>query len=346
MNKSFYKYASFFLGLTLVAGFLQSLVYFQSGPNIFTLHSFADWFLVMNLISLAGAVFILAYYRNRQYWVVFSTGTIATLTTVFRSVLAYIQVVPLSSAFQSYYIPALILELSAGIVYAISLIVSGAGKRPWLKLAGVFLLILSLVALSTFIGYLNSPPTQIYGTLQKINQWASVAGSFLPALFIMNFLGELKLLKDENVETPPRELVAGLVDLTRIIALGGLLFLGVNIAGESIRASRPSPKALMLARQFEARTYINEKGDSLQFRLLKPLDYDSTRKYPLVVSLHGGAGYGTDNIRQLDGSWETQTLMEPVNRKKYPAFILVPQCTRGSSWGGLPKLKNGGFTGF
>ncbi len=72
----------------------------------------------------------------------------------------------------------------------------------------------------------------------------------------------------------------------------------------------------------------------MSYRLLVPLDFDSTKKYPLVVCLHGGAGWGTDNMKQLHGSIEAQILSSPENRKKYPAFLFVPQCPPGTGWGG------------
>ena len=121
------------------------------------------------------------------------------------------------------------------------------------------------------------------------------------------------------------------------MGVAAFLFLGVSLFGEGMRAIRPQPEAIQQARVFEAHTFTDRRGDTLLYRLLKPEGYEATQRYPLLVSLHGGAGYGTDNIRQL-ASWEIQQLTEPKNRKKYPAFILAPQCPRGASWGGLPHL--------
>ena len=92
-----------------------------------------------------------------------------------------------------------------------------------------------------------------------------------------------------------------------------------------------------LARLFEARTYVNSKGDKLRYRLLKPLNYDPKKRYPLVVSLPYGGQPGTDTIRQLEGAAAAEILSADSNRKKYPAFILVPNCPAGSGWGGIPK---------
>jgi predicted peptidase len=98
--------------------------------------------------------------------------------------------------------------------------------------------------------------------------------------------------------------------------------------------NRGPEKAIALAKPFEARSYVNSKGDTLKYRLLAPMNYDSSQTYPLAVCLHGGGGRGTDNITQIEGSWTAQLLSEYRNREKYPAFIFVPQCSPASSWGG------------
>ncbi|HET6766889.1 MAG TPA: hypothetical protein VFH08_05805, partial [Chitinophagaceae bacterium] len=45
-------------------------------------------------------------------------------------------------------------------------------------------------------------------------------------------------------------------------------------------------KAQGLAQVFEARTFVNSKGERLLYRLLKPSNYNPEKKYPFVVSLH------------------------------------------------------------
>ena len=92
-------------------------------------------------------------------------------------------------------------------------------------------------------------------------------------------------------------------------------------------------KAPETARIFEARTYVSHLGDTIPYRLLKPLDYDPKKKYPLVVCLSGSGGRGTDNVKQIAGCWPAQILSKKENRKKYPSFLFVPQCPLGSDWG-------------
>ena len=55
--------------------------------------------------------------------------------------------------------------------------------------------------------------------------------------------------------------------------------------------------------RFSVNQYINN-GDTLCYRLLYP-DYDTMRKYPLVIFLHGSGERGNDNEAQLKwGSYE------------------------------------------
>jgi len=96
-------------------------------------------------------------------------------------------------------------------------------------------------------------------------------------------------------------------------------------------------RAQSLAKLFEGRTFENKNGEQLLYRLLKPLDYDPKKKYPLVVSLHHGGVHGNDNIAQLS-SEPAPLLSNPINRVKYPAFLFVPQCPKGSQFGSFPNI--------
>ena len=102
-------------------------------------------------------------------------------------------------------------------------------------------------------------------------------------------------------------------------------------------ANRNFDKTKELAQLFESRIFTNNKGNTLLYRLLKPLDYDPTKKYPLVVSLPYGGQPATDMIKQIEGAVAAELLSTDVNRKKYPAFIFIPHCPPGSGWGGIPN---------
>ena len=81
---------------------------------------------------------------------------------------------------------------------------------------------------------------------------------------------------------------------------------------------------------FEKRTFITSKGDSLPYRILLPEGYDKTKKYPLVLFLHGGGERGRDNEKQLTHG--VKVFLDPANRKKYPCIVIAPQCMPDSQW--------------
>jgi predicted esterase len=74
--------------------------------------------------------------------------------------------------------------------------------------------------------------------------------------------------------------------------------------------------------------FVSAKGDSLPYRLMLPANYDPTKKYPVVLYLHGMGERGTDNHEQLRNFvWSFST---EKNRQDYPCFVLIPQLNRNS----------------
>src|SRR5690242_15163695 len=81
---------------------------------------------------------------------------------------------------------------------------------------------------------------------------------------------------------------------------------------------------------FEKRTFITAKGDTLPYRILFPEGYDKSKKYPLVLFLHGGGERGRDNEKQLVHG--VKLFLDPQNRKQYPCIVIAPQCMQDSNW--------------
>lgn len=87
-----------------------------------------------------------------------------------------------------------------------------------------------------------------------------------------------------------------------------------------------------VAQDFSAYQYHSfiSDGYRLNYRILYPEHADSNRRYPLLVMLHGAFGRGNDNNRQLTdgGAW----LLQPGNRKQFPAVVVFPQCPENEVW--------------
>ncbi|HEV3252466.1 MAG TPA: dienelactone hydrolase family protein [Puia sp.] len=80
---------------------------------------------------------------------------------------------------------------------------------------------------------------------------------------------------------------------------------------------------------YEKKEFI-QKGDTLRYRVLFPLDFRARRKYPVVLVLHGSGERGNDNEAQL--SWGADLFADPANRNKFPAIVVFPQCPKESFW--------------
>jgi predicted peptidase len=70
---------------------------------------------------------------------------------------------------------------------------------------------------------------------------------------------------------------------------------------------------------------------------LQPNQSQRKRRYPLVVFLHGAGERGDDNEAQLrHGVREFAT---PANRKKFPCFVIAPQCPKNQKWADWSAIK-------
>ena len=81
---------------------------------------------------------------------------------------------------------------------------------------------------------------------------------------------------------------------------------------------------------YKAEQFVTETGHTLGYRVLTPENILPGVKYPLVLFLHGAGERGNDNARQLiHGGGQ---FLNPVNREKYPCYVLVPQCPEDAYW--------------
>ncbi|GIV36279.1 MAG: phospholipase [Cyclobacteriaceae bacterium] len=80
---------------------------------------------------------------------------------------------------------------------------------------------------------------------------------------------------------------------------------------------------------FEKLTFVSET-DTLPYRLLRPERAKVNKKYPLVVFLHGAGERGRDN--EINLKYITPLFLNEINRKKFPAYVVVPQCPPGIWW--------------
>ena len=78
--------------------------------------------------------------------------------------------------------------------------------------------------------------------------------------------------------------------------------------------------------------------DTMPYRILLPINYDRTQKYPLILFLHGSGERGTDNESQLmHGS---MLFLRDSIREKYPVIVVFPQCRNESYWSNVDRKIN------
>jgi len=87
---------------------------------------------------------------------------------------------------------------------------------------------------------------------------------------------------------------------------------------------------------YVAKVFEGSGGKTLPVRIMLPEGYDAqgTEQYPLVLFLHGAGERGTDNTKQLIHA--LGDFAKPENRKKYPCFVIAPQCPEGKQWVEVP----------
>jgi predicted peptidase len=71
-------------------------------------------------------------------------------------------------------------------------------------------------------------------------------------------------------------------------------------------------------------------NDTLPYRILYPEHFDVTKKYPVVLFLHGRGESGNDNEKQLANG--AKLFLTQNFRKEFPAIVIFPQCAENSYW--------------
>jgi predicted peptidase len=105
-----------------------------------------------------------------------------------------------------------------------------------------------------------------------------------------------------------------------------IVFLGLLLAGNAVSA----------AERWDA-LYEPQVFEGMPCRVMKPLGFDSKKSYPVIVSLHGGGGKGTNNNKQLK-VWNRQ-LAEEQRRKDFPCYVVAPQAAELWNAKHLKKIK-------
>ena len=296
------------------------------GRQVFRLDSFNIWFLTTIGTALIGSVLLFKYYYGCRYWFVVVTYTLNCAgnlgyAIVFYSILNFHQL-------SDYFRPLIFLTVGVGILYGASLLSLKAENNRWLKMAGAGMVVIELMLLLPLISSISP-------------LWSSFAACLIQIPFIVHFLKERREGKTNDADIPAWKYASMVTGAVAALCLLLNLLSGIMISSESYSSlywsNRGFQQTKELAELCDPGIFVNAKGETLHYRLLKPLDYDSTKKYPIVISLPYGGQPPTDTIRQIEGAVAAMLLTTADNRKNYPAFIFIPACPPGAGWGGVPN---------
>lgn len=76
--------------------------------------------------------------------------------------------------------------------------------------------------------------------------------------------------------------------------------------------------------------WLVQGNDTLPYRLLLPKNFDASKRYPLILVLHGGGERGNDNEAQLVHG--AKLFVQDSIRDRFPAIVVFPQCAKESYW--------------
>ncbi|MCA9131400.1 MAG: prolyl oligopeptidase family serine peptidase, partial [Planctomycetales bacterium] len=170
----------------------------------------------------------------------------------------------------------------------------------------------------------------------KFTRWRSLLITICyDECFKDTYLGledHLMVLLGKSVQ---RTLVVVIFHMVVIVIASGNLTAQQNLQPRITQAAQPSDETTEEpAKLFEPRVYVGEadaiKEKKLNYRLLKPKDFDPAEKYPLVIFLHGAGERGDNNVAQLKHAMSDFCRAEI--REAYPCYVLAPQCPKEQRW--------------
>lgn len=332
-SKNIYDFANFLLGLFIVLSLVQIIVEALAGYRFYLFSPYYEpWIILLTIVTLAVMLVLLWYFRIKNYRIAFIAFLISSVTSLAFTLLAYLA---LSDRDLQKLVPwAFVILLCTGIIYSVSLFMSKTRHKRWLFWVGAIGFSLELILLVLQLWALNTDNAVVPIIIGKVLLWILVLINFNMIFYILNFKKELDLLKSE-AKTEPSNLFTGIrVGLGIVSLFAVLIVLNVATSEYAWEKGKVARSKLMVG-DFEAKIYVNAQNDTLLYRLQLPKDYDSNRKYPLVVNLHNGGGVGTDNLIQLDATTTAQLLSTAENREKYSAFIFLPQSPTNNGFGGI-----------
>ena len=330
LSKDFYSFIIFFLSISIIAGLIQSIALLNVGVRVLTMESFYSWLWLVFLVGIITFGAVVRYFFHRGYQV----AAIACIVSFIPALFQYAMLFNLDArvALQPYYELIAYCLFATAALFGLSMVFTDAGKNRWLRLSGILIVVFALSQTTLFFQYFRTEEVAAKLVIERISRWVTVFEVTSVVCLLLHFR-----LENRQLTVPDNAPAKTMPALLKLAAFIGLIFQGFNFSVEALARSKPykpSTTELRRSKLVEEHHFVDQSGDTLRYRFLNPLDYDSTQKYPLIVCLHHGGSHGNDNIQQLSAD-PAPFLMELGNRRKYPSFILMPQSPQGLGFSGM-----------
>jgi hypothetical protein len=213
-------------------------------------------------------ILMLGYFRVKGYQYAFWSGMPAFASVV---LLTFITYATMALGFGAgIVIPVYVLTLLLQLAYYLTISVSASKERMWIKVNGWYGLVLSFITVFFVVVVASGRFIAYHPSIEKLHGLILCASVVLPLTLVMNFRRELSSIGKEAPDVPDVFYAASAVVV--IVALGFAWYIvtgGFHMKTELPRIDAAFQK---VAEPFEPHVFVNDKGDSLNYRLLKPLD--------------------------------------------------------------------------
>ncbi|GGM83999.1 hypothetical protein GCM10010967_14750 [Dyadobacter beijingensis] len=329
LSKDFYSFLIFFSSVSCIIALIQSVALVVIGSQMIGLQSFDSWmWLVLCVIAVTNVAFIRYLAHVGYRWTAYACAA-SSLAVFFQYTLILDR--ELRVFYQEHYHAVASILFGSALLWGLSLTFTKASEKRWLRLSGSLTIIIAISLATLFFLYFQTGEGSTKLLIDKTSRWVSLFGVLPSVCLIIHFYQE-----NEQLSPTGHARAHTFPALLKLAAFVGLLFFGFRFSVEAVGYSmpyKPSANDLRRSKLVDAYHFVDKSGDSLHYRLLKPVDYDSTRQYPLIVCLHHGGAHGKDNMQQLSAD-PAPFLMELPTRTKYPAFIFMPQSPKGLGFSG------------
>lgn len=199
MSRNYYKVLILLISLILINGFYFGIRYFELGPAIENEAFLPTWFKIQMSMNLVATILMAPYYFFKKFMANFY------LSFVFIA-LFILEFIAGISRFngRGFNILDISLAISLFLVslfYGIAFFRTNARTRPYLKIFGYVLTVLTPIYMIAYILVVSNPSAGLEAALLSFFKVFEPIVQLLPIFYILNFYSELKETPETRLAT-------------------------------------------------------------------------------------------------------------------------------------------------